>query len=119
MHPAGLLAWFILNTFPSVLLAGQWFEVSVKVRVKLPLTNLTATGIAPDLHRTSLLIPFVAGTKYSAKMVVEYIKNKLLSVCQNIISYLSSQYPISEFTAAFAFSKRCSWLPLISTQGTG
>ena len=50
MHPAGLLAWFILNTFPSVLLAGQWFEVSVKVRVKLPLTNLTATGIAPDFH---------------------------------------------------------------------
>jgi len=90
MYPAGLLAWFILNTFPSALMAGQWFEVSVKVRAKLSLTNLTATGIAPELHRTSLLIPFVTGTKYSAKMVVDSIKNKLLSVCRNINSFLST-----------------------------
>jgi hypothetical protein len=45
-----------LNTFPSVC-AGQWFNLRTFLTSLYEFgVSLTATGIAPDLHRTSLLI---------------------------------------------------------------
>lgn len=43
----------------------------------LTIQELTATGIAPELHRTSLLISHIARTKYGSKSSSCYIFGKL------------------------------------------
>lgn len=64
MNLAGLLAWLTVEHLPIPRSAGQWYEDStgeekrkvVKSAFYCSFTHLTATGIAPDLHRTSLLM---------------------------------------------------------------
>lgn len=71
---AGLLAcaWLCLPSHPAI--PGQWTEVLQSHLSYLPLqgtgggATLTATGIAPDSHRSSLLTPRYGGTKIRAKL---------------------------------------------------
>jgi len=43
----------------------------------LTIQELTATGIAPESHRTSLLISHIARTKYGSKSRGSYVFEKL------------------------------------------
>jgi len=72
---AGLLAWPVVEHLPVDLInsgmqfqleSGEWLVASGNPTSYLPTPTrgFTATGIAPDLHRTSLLIPVIKpGTK--------------------------------------------------------
>ena len=59
MYLAGLLACCLLNTFPFLMNSGLKNQQFVM--------QLTATGIAPDLHRLPILIPLIAETNYEGK----------------------------------------------------
>lgn len=50
MEPAGLLAYSLLMAFPYRLQRDSGMQHQ-------QFTELTATGIAPDLHRLPILIP--------------------------------------------------------------
>jgi hypothetical protein len=54
---AGLLTYFGNIAFPLYTVAKGWF-----------LIKLTATGIVPDLHRSSLFIPKNSGTETGTKI---------------------------------------------------
>jgi hypothetical protein len=76
----------LLTTFPF--LVEQWYEASADQEANqgtdalTSLICLTATGIAPDLHRTSLLIPTFqdecAGTKIGTNLVTKSMKGKFV-----------------------------------------
>ena len=56
-------------------MSGEASDVSTYSRLTFDDSRkeLTATGIAPESHRTSLLIPLEAGTKYAANVMVRAI----------------------------------------------
>jgi hypothetical protein len=63
-----------MNTFPLISMAFQQWHYS---NLRVLLADLTATGIAPDLHRISLFIPALQpGTESGVKVRDFEVKNR-------------------------------------------
>lgn len=67
LHQAGLLAWFCNTRLPGLSPVAR-MDIAFVCGCQSNRKNLTATGIAPVFHRTSLLIPTMgAGNQMRCK----------------------------------------------------
>lgn len=98
INRAGLLAWMIVAAFPiryagAVAVCNNGSILATVRYTIIVYSILTATGIAPDLHRTSLLIPTwgnLVGCKCSIwrnvnnKVFILMFKEQVINVLQKM-----------------------------------